>query len=50
MGFRAGGVARSALLEIIEQGLPGERVVTEEEAEKRGPPDAWKDEPDVDRV
>jgi hypothetical protein len=33
-------VARSAPLEIIEQGLPGERADTEEEAEKRGLPDA----------
>lgn len=33
-------VTGSAPLEIIEQGLPGERADTEEDAEKRGLPDA----------
>ena len=33
-------VAKKAPLEIIEQGLPGEQADTEEQAEKRGLPDA----------
>jgi len=34
-------VNRTGALEIVEQQLPGELDVTEEEAERRGLPDAW---------
>ena len=33
-------MSRSVALEIIEQSLPGEREATEDDAEKRGLPDA----------